>query len=194
MTPQKRILLITASAVVAVAALSLALLFNATLRATLLGPLFRTWLSLREAFAILSERMQWTAILGIAFFVILQMIFSRAPEPVEVRSRRVGPRFVSLGTTERLDRMLAHSHRSRFAREQILVELRDLAARIVAGHHGLPYGEAKSLVDNGTWTDDARSCRLLLVDPHKRSSRHGRDFLQHVQHVLSQIEHMHQEV
>ena len=180
--------------IAAVISLTLILLFVPSLRDTILTPLIKAWISVRYALSILSERLQWTIALGLGFFLVLGSLLKRMPDP-ESPPRSAGHlQCSSESASSRLQHLLSRGSRSRFSREQTGVELRDLAARVLAYHEGLSLDVAKTrIMSEGLPNAPTLSTLVAQDDSEKRLTREP-EFLSKVDRALSEIEHNYQEV
>jgi len=193
MTLSKRATILLVSAILALA-IALILIFYPPVRETVMTPIVNAWIATRYALALLSERVQWTAALGILVVLLVLAILKRAPRDRGSKRGRPSAKIPTQGPMMRIEHILDRARRNRFAREQAMLELRDLAARVLAFRHSISIPEAKELIDKGTWTDDPAVRALFVRAQDKKRLRSGQDFHNDTAELMSTIEKLYQEV
>jgi len=193
MTPSRTRVLAPLVAVVVVAALASLLLFAPLARRILLDPIVGAIGVIRRALAYVPQGLQWLVALSVAFIAAGAYVARRLPRREKPSAASVQRAFPSEGPTLRVARILRLSSRYRHRRIQLVVELRDLAARVLAQHRGIPVLRAKSLLDTEDWTDDEAVRDYLSSDEHRHRLVRRRDVSVDVERVLDQIEKIHQE-
>jgi len=193
MTLSKRGTFILIGSILALA-LAMCLIFLPSLRAAVLRPLVDTWISFRYALAIISERVQWSLAIAIALTVSLLSLLKRMPRDRPAKPSAAGAKPPRQGPLMRISDVLGRARRSRFAREQAMLELRDLTAHVLAFRNGISVLEAKAQIDKGTWTQDATVRDLFVRSLDKRRLRSGQDFHADAEEIMSMIEKFYQEV
>ncbi len=180
---------------IAAFALTMILLLSPSLRDAILTPLINSLISFRHTLLYgLSERLQWTIALGLGFFLVLGSLLKRMPDPESPPRSDEQPQCSSESAASRLQHLLSRGSRSRFSREQTGVELRDLAARVLAYHEGLSLDVAKKrIMSEGLPNAPMLSTLVAQDDSEKRLTREP-EFLSKVDRALSEIEHNYQEV
>jgi len=189
MTTNRRVLLLYIAAVtLVVTALSLLLIFNPAVRRFVLEPLVEGVNAFRYVLGYAPQDLQWLALLGIALIAAASYFVAHLPEEHQTHAVRFRRPFPSDGPIMRLTDLLERSQHSKFRREEIVLELRDLAARSVAYHHGLPVDAAKDLLDEERWIEDASVRSFLAMERHAPSGARQARFLDRVEYALGQIE------
>ncbi len=180
--------LVATLAVFLVIALSLLLVLNPLVRRIVLEPIVEGINAFRYVLGFAPQDLQWLAVLAVAAIALAGYVVARLPEQAPARSVRFKRRFPSDGPTMRAAWMLEKSVHSRFRREEVILELRDLAARSLAYHHGVSIDAAKDSLDTEDWIDDESVRSFLAMNKHAPSGARQDRFLDRVDHVLEQIE------
>jgi len=181
-------------AVCCVIAFSLLLIFNDAVRGVILDPIVEGINAARYVLGYIPQDLQWIISLLIVFVIVIIYYVCRLPKRARKASPHRSLQFPSQGPAMRLDRILERAAHNRFRREQVVSELRDLAARSLAYHHGTSVEEAKDSLDTTEWTDDPSVRDFLSLDRLRAGENKQRRFHDQVDHALTHIERTYQEV
>jgi len=179
-----------------VLALTALILCQPVLRRALLDPLTEAVRSFRELASYASQDQQWRAALvalaGLLTFAVVRLAAKRswsgrplAPEPPE-----------PMGQDPLADllRLLDGADRSLLKRERIARLLGELLTRALATHRGLSIEEIRRRLLTGQAELDPTVCAVLYPDPMGTRPSHRASYRRQVEHVLSVIERLQQEV
>lgn len=174
--------------------LSLLLLLVSPVRSAILEPLLIAINDVRFAFGYLPQDIQWGLTLLTGSALVLIFYFSRTRQPKKPSASIGKTRMPSQGPILRFAHVIERSSRSRFNREVVVLELREIAACVLAYHRGISIDDAKDLLEHEAWTDDEAVRALLSLDEHRRKQDHHSDFHSQVQRALDTIEETYQGV
>ena len=181
-------------AVCCVITFSLLLIFNHAIRGLILDPIVKVINAARYMLGYMPQDLQWIISLLLAFVIVIIYYACRIPKRERQQSAPRPPTFPSQGPAMRLDRILERSARNKFRREQVIMELRDLAARSLAYRRGTSLEEAKDSLDTTEWTDDPSVRDFLSFDKLRTGEQKQGRFHDQVDHALAHIERTYQEV
>jgi len=184
---------VVAGAAVAVIVLSLLLVFTPTARRVVLEPIVGTINAFRSLSQYMSQDLQWLIVLLVSFVIGLVYTISRLPRREKRRVASAAPRFPTEGPTMRIAQLIEQSSRYRHRNAQLTVELRDLAARVLARQRGIPVHEAKDLLDQERWTDVETVRQALTTDAYQPRHKGTQHTLARVDRILDEIERISQE-
>jgi len=190
--PKARFLALLAGLTLAVL-LSLLLLLVPAARAFVLEPIVKTVEAARGALRYVSQAVQWLVALLILFIFVMGYVGSRIPKSRHEYDIRPRDNIPIEGPTMRVARMFDESARYRHKHVQLVLELRDLAARVLAQRRGIPLLRAKEILDSEAWTNDPVVREYLSTERHRVMRRRRRPHVE-VARVLAEIERIHQEV
>lgn len=181
-------------AVGCVIAFSLLLIFNDAVRGFILDPIVKGINAARYLLGYMPQDIQWMISLLIVFTIAIIYYVSCIPRHSIPDLVSSVPPFPNQGPAMRLAHILAKSARNRFRREQVILELRDLAAHSLAYHRGISVADARDSLDNTAWTDDPSVRDFLSLDKHRAGKQKQDSFHDQVDHALAHIEQTYQEV
>jgi len=181
-------------AVGSVIAFSLLLIFNDAIRSFILDPIVKGINAARYMLGYMPQDLQWIITLLIVFVIVVVYYVSRLPnrarQEVVLRSLKFPPQ----GPAMQLTRILERSAHNKFRREQVILELRDLAARSLAYRRGISVEEAKHSLDTTEWTKDPSVRNFLSLDKRRAGTQKQKGFYDQADHALAHIERTYQEV
>jgi len=93
----------------------------------------------------------------------------------------------------RIAQLIEQSSRYKHRNAQLTVELRDLAARVLARQRGIPVHQAKDLLETESWTDVDAVRRALMTDAYQPRHKGTQRTLARVDRILDEIERISQE-
>jgi len=181
-------------AVCCVIAFSLLLIFNDAIRGFILDPIVEGINAARYMLGYIPQDLQWIISLLLAFVAVTVYFACRIPKRAREATVPRSLKFPLQGPTMRLDWILERSAHNKFRREQVILELRDLAARSLAYHRGTSVEEAKDSLDTTEWTDDPSVRDFLSLDKLGAGKQKQKRFHDQVDHALTHIERTYQEV
>jgi len=181
-------------AVCCVIAFSLLLIFNDAIRGFILDPIVEGINAARYMLGYMPQDFQWIVTLLIIFVIVVAYFVSRLPKHARQEVVPRSLKFPSQGPAMRLTRILERSTHNKFRREQVILELRDLAARSLAYHRGISVEEAKDSLDTTEWTSDLSVRAFLSLDKHRAGKQKQESFHDQADHALAHIERTYQEV
>ena len=181
-------------AVCCVIAFSLLLIFNDAMRGFILDPIVGGINAARYMWGYMPQDLQWMISLLIVFVIVVGYYVSRLPKRTRQEIVPRSLKFPSQGPAMRLARMVEKSAHNKFLREQVVLELRDLAARSLAYHRGISVEEAKDSLDTTEWTNDPSIRDFLSLDKHRAGKQKQKRFYDQADHALAHIERTYQEV
>jgi len=185
--------LVAVGTVGCVTALALLLVFHSAVRGFVLEPIVSAINALRRTLGYVPQDLQWLVSVLLLFVIAGAYTVSRLPKRRSQPQWTAPPRFPTEGPTMRVARILDESVRYKHRHIQLVLELRDLAARVLAQHRGISVHVAKELLDTEAWTDDPTVRAYLSADSHRRGHGDTRRPHPQVDRVLNQIEDYHQE-
>ena len=173
---------------------SLLLILNDPIRGFILDPIVAGINAARYMLGYMNQDLQWIITLLLVFVIVLVYYMSRLPKRARQRNSSRSLDFPSQGPAMRLTLVLERSAHNKFRREQVILELRDLAARSVAYRRGISIEEAKDSLDTTEWTDDPSVRTFLSLDKHRAGKQKHKGFHDQAEHALAHIERTYQEV
>ena len=190
--PKARILALLAGLTLAVL-LSLLLLLVPAARTFVLEPIVKAVEAAGSALHYVPQDVQWLVALLILFISVMGYVGSRIPKSRREYAIRPRDNIPTEGPTMLVARMFDESARYRHRHVQLVLELRDLAARVLAQHRGIPLLRAKEILDSEAWTDDPVVREYLSTERHRVMRGRRRPHVE-VARLLAEIERIHQEV
>ena len=181
-------------AVCCVITFSLLLIFNDAIRGFILDPIVEGINAARYMLGYMHQDLQWIVTLLIVFVIVAVYYVSRLPKRARKEIVPRSLKFPSQGPAMRLTHVLERSAHNKFQREQVILELRDLAARSLAYRRGISVEEAKDSLDTTEWTDDPSVRAFLSLDKHRAGGQKQESFHDRADHALAHIERTYQEV
>ncbi len=182
------------AAIACVVGLTLLSVLNAAVRAVVLDPIVDGIDAVRYFLGYAPQQAEWVVAILLGFVVGAVYMTRRLPPRIEPERPSFGPRFSTEGSAMRLARMMEKATHDKFKRQEVILELRDLAARALAYRRGISPDEAKAALDTPTWTEDASVRSLLSLDKHRAGGQKNKSFQDQVDHALEVIERVFQEV
>lgn len=173
---------------------SLLLFFNETIRSFVLEPILESVNAVRFMLGYVSQDLQWTVALLIVIAIIVPYFMFRVPKHSRQKSVPQPANFPTEGPAMKLTQLVERSAHSRFLRGQVILELRDLAARSVAYHHGMSVEQAKQALDTMKWTSDPSVRAFLSSDNIRARKQKQKGFRDQAISALTHIERIYQEV
>ena len=181
-------------AVCCVITFSLLLIFNDAIRGSILDPIVGGINAARYILGYMPQDLQWILTLLFVFVIVVVYYVSRLPKRARQEIAPHSLRFPFQGPAMTLTRIVEKSSHNKFHRERVILELRDLAARSLAYHHGIPVEEAKDFLDTTEWTNDPSVRAFLSLDKHRAGKQKQSNFHDQADHALTHIERTYQEV
>lgn len=173
---------------------SLLLIFNDAIRSFILDPIVEGINAARYMLGYMPQDLQWIISLLIVFVIVVAYYVSRLPKRARQEIVLRSLKFPSQGPAMRLTRVLERSAHNKFRREQVILELRDLAARSLAYRRGISVEEARHSLDTTEWTNDPSVRNFLSLDKHTAGTQKQKGFHDQADHALAHIERTYQEV
>ncbi len=173
---------------------SLLLIFNDAIRSFILDPIVEGINAARYMLGYMPQDLQWIITLLIVFVIVVVYYVSRLPNRARQEIVLRSLNFPSQGPAMRLTRVLERSAHNKFRREQVILELRDLAARSLAYRRGISVEEARHSLDTTEWTNDPSVRNFLSLDKHRIGTQKQKGFHHQADHALAHIERTYQEV
>jgi len=181
-------------AICCVVAFSLFLIFNNSMREFILSPIITGINAVRSILTYMAQDVQWVATLLIVFVIVVFYLANRLPESSRRQRVPFVPPFPNQGPAMRLAHILEKSGHNKFRRERMILELRDLTARVLAYRQGVSIDDARDFLDTTDWTNNVAVSSFLSLDEHRAGKQKHKDFHNQLDQALAHIERTYQEV